>query len=109
MLFLPVTISGIYVKSNTAERLGLHPSTLLHRLKKLGIERPLSRSNAEPAPVEAGPLKQDLQVVERASIIRALEETGWTIKGEGNAASRLGVTPSGLRSRMKKLGIKRPG
>ncbi len=27
-------------KSNAAERLGLHPSTLLHRLKKLGIERP---------------------------------------------------------------------
>jgi transcriptional regulator with GAF, ATPase, and Fis domain len=32
----------------------------------------------------------------------------WKIKGEGNAASRLGVTPSGLRSRMKKLGIMRP-
>ncbi len=30
-------------KSNAAERLGLHPSTLLHRLKRLGIERPLSR------------------------------------------------------------------
>ena len=27
-------------KSNVAERLGLHPSTLQHRLKKLGIERP---------------------------------------------------------------------
>jgi transcriptional regulator with GAF, ATPase, and Fis domain len=96
-------------KANTAERLGLHPSTLLHRLKRLGIERPLSRSNAEPASVKGSPLKQDLEAVERACIIRALEETRWTIKGEGNAASRLDVTPSGLRSRMKKLGIKRPG
>ncbi len=27
-------------KSNAAERLGLHPRTLAHRLKKLGIRRP---------------------------------------------------------------------
>ena len=30
------------------------------------------------------------------------------IKGEGNAASRLGLKPSTLRSRMKTLGIERP-
>jgi len=70
---------------------------------------PVILGKAEPGPAEAGPLKLDLQAVERGRIIRTLDETNWIVKGEGNAASRLGVTPSGLRSRMKKLGIKRPG
>jgi formate hydrogenlyase transcriptional activator len=53
-------------------------------------------------------LKQDLESVERSNILRALEESDWKVKGEGNAASRLGLKPSTLRSRMKKLGIAKP-
>ena len=53
-------------------------------------------------------LKGDLRSVERARILRALEESRWRIKGENNAASRLGVKPSTLRARMNKLGIERP-
>jgi PAS domain S-box-containing protein len=56
----------------------------------------------------ASALKRDLRGVEAAKIRRALEESGWKVKGEGNAASRLGLKPSTLRSRMKKLGIARP-
>jgi len=33
---------------------------------------------------------------------------GWKIKGQGNAADRLGFTPQTLRYRMNKLGIVRP-
>jgi formate hydrogenlyase transcriptional activator len=58
-------------------------------------------------PEPTNPLKQNLEGLERANIIRALEESGWKVKGEGNAASRLGINPSTLRSRMKKLGIER--
>jgi PAS domain S-box-containing protein len=54
-----------------------------------------------------GSLKRDLESVERSNILRALEESGWKVKGEGNAASRLGLKPSTLRSRMKKLGIEK--
>jgi transcriptional regulator with GAF, ATPase, and Fis domain len=68
----------------------------------------LGAGDGRPTPETGGPLKRDLQAVERARVIHALEEANWKIKGEGNAASRLGVTPSGLRSRMKKLGITRP-
>jgi len=50
-------------------------------------------------------LKGDLQAVERARILRALEESGWKIKGDNNAASRLGLNPSTWRARMKKLEI----
>ena len=59
-------------------------------------------------PAPAGPLKQSLQAIERARILRVLEESGWKIKGTGNAAGRLGLSPSSLRTRMKKLGITRP-
>ncbi len=56
----------------------------------------------------AGSLRQDLEGIERANIQRALTESDWKVKGEGNAASCLGLKPSTLRSRMKKLGITRP-
>ena len=37
-----------------------------------------------------------------------LERCRWTIEGRGQAAERLGLSPSTLRNRMRKLGIKRP-
>src|SRR5690606_28731041 len=46
---------------------------------------------------------------ERRYILDVLERTNWTIKGAGGAARILGVPPSTLTSRMKKLGIVRPG
>ncbi len=57
---------------------------------------------------ETTSLKQDLKDIERQSILETLEECHWKIKGEGNAASELGLKPSTLRSRMKTLGISRP-
>ena len=51
---------------------------------------------------------KDIKNVERKHIREVLEESGWKIKGEANAASRLGLKPSTLRSRMKRLGIERP-
>ena len=53
-------------------------------------------------------LKEDLNGVERRNIVRVLEGCDWKIKGEGNAANQLGLKPSTLRSRMKRLGILRP-
>jgi len=49
-----------------------------------------------------------LENVERHHIVRALNETGWVIHGKKGAAEILGINPSTLRSRMEKLGIKRP-
>jgi formate hydrogenlyase transcriptional activator len=48
-----------------------------------------------------------LRDVERAHILRILEETGWVISGEKGAAAVLGLHPNTLYSRMQKLGIKR--
>ncbi len=51
---------------------------------------------------------QTLSEVERNHILKTLEATGWKIEGNNGAAQMLGLAPSTIRSRMKKLGIKRP-
>ena len=49
-----------------------------------------------------------LENIERHHIVRALNETHWVIHGRKGAAEILGINPSTLRSRMDKLGIRRP-
>jgi PAS domain S-box-containing protein len=53
------------------------------------------------------PLK-DLAAIEGEHILRVLQETNWRIEGPSGAASILKLHPSTLRSRIKKLGIRRP-
>jgi transcriptional regulator with GAF, ATPase, and Fis domain len=61
-------------------------------------------------PRNSQPLSQPVspKEIKRDHIVRVLEECGWKIKGTNNAAERLGLLPSTLRYRMKKLGIQRP-
>jgi len=47
--------------------------------------------------------------MEKKHIIQILEGTGWRVSGRKGAAQVLGLKESTLRSRMQKLGIKRPG
>jgi transcriptional regulator with GAF, ATPase, and Fis domain len=51
---------------------------------------------------------ENLKDVERAHIVRVLEECGWKVRGKNGAAERLGLKRSTLQSRMKRLGIRRP-
>ena len=50
-----------------------------------------------------------LAQVERSYIIKILKEKDWVVEGKTGAAMVLGLHPSTLRSRMKKLNITRPG
>jgi transcriptional regulator with GAF, ATPase, and Fis domain len=52
-------------------------------------------------------LSETLAEVERAQILNTLKNTGQKIEGTDEAASVLGLAPSTLRDRMKKLGIRR--
>ena len=45
---------------------------------------------------------------ERHAIVRALELSGWRISGHAGAAEILGLKPTTLHAKMKKLGIHRP-
>jgi transcriptional regulator with GAF, ATPase, and Fis domain len=48
-----------------------------------------------------------MEAIERQHIATVLKQTGWRIEGKRGAAKILGVNASTLRSRIKKLGIRR--
>ena len=48
-----------------------------------------------------------LEDVEKEHIIEVLKKTGWKVSGEKGAAKILGLNPTTLEARMKKMGIKR--
>jgi PAS domain S-box-containing protein len=50
---------------------------------------------------------RELQLLERANILRALEVTGWRVAGRNGAAEILGINPSTLNSRIRALNIQR--
>jgi len=65
---------------------------------------PASPSEKAPS-VAAG--DATLEEMERAHIRRVLESTRWAIEGERGAARILGLNPSTLRGRLRKLGIRK--
>jgi len=78
---------------------------------------PLPLRRRRPAPPAAasgdsGPRRDQpaasLMEVQRGAILRVLTETKWRISGAGGAADRLGVKPTTLHAKMKKLGLRRP-
>jgi formate hydrogenlyase transcriptional activator len=62
------------------------------------------RRVADGAPVDS---TQSLEEVERAHIVEVLQRTSWKIDGIDGAARLLKLHPSTLRSRIKRLGIRR--
>jgi formate hydrogenlyase transcriptional activator len=125
-------------RDGAAARLGLPRTTLMSKMKRLGIIKPWQGSAlpvraAASVPMSEDPLfripplrelsheaastgdfkpQSDLRRVftlvdaEREHISKVVKTTNGLIAGEGGAAELLGVPPSTLRSRMKKLGIK---
>jgi len=61
----------------------------------------------ESAPPPTTAVKRSLEDLEREFIIETLKQTGGKIEGNDGAARSLGLNPSTLRTRMKKLGIQR--
>jgi PAS domain S-box-containing protein len=60
---------------------------------------------AESLSAGAEPTSRDLS---RERIIEALERTGWRVSGPRGAAQLLGLKPTTLEARMKRMGITRP-
>ena len=61
----------------------------------------------KPVRVSDSSAPGNLEGVEREHILRTLEMTGWQIGGAAGAAERLGLKPSTLRDRMRKLRLQR--
>ncbi|MCL4203926.1 MAG: sigma 54-interacting transcriptional regulator [Pirellulaceae bacterium] len=57
---------------------------------------------------DARATRMTLEENQREQILRALQNTGWRIRGTGGAAEILGIKPTTLEARMAKLGIRRP-
>jgi formate hydrogenlyase transcriptional activator len=85
---------------NIIERGVIHSPEPTFRMPDLDIVLP----TREESETELGTLRD----AERHHIQRALQKTGWRVRGQGGAAELLDVLPSTLEFRMKKLGIKRP-
>jgi DNA-binding NtrC family response regulator len=67
---------------------------------------PVADKAPERVPAKAS--AATLEAMEREHILRVLEQTGWRIRGSRGAAERLGIKPTTLESRMKRLGLRRP-
>jgi transcriptional regulator with GAF, ATPase, and Fis domain len=76
----------------------LSPGPTLLLEESLGCAR--SRPSSAPSHGPGG--------ADRTRIVGVLDDCHWRVKGDGNAAERLGLKPSTLRYRMKRLGIRRP-
>ena len=62
-----------------------------------------------PPPTEPIILTESaLTARERDNVLAALQTTGWKIHGPGGAAALLGVKPTTLVSRVKRMGLKKP-
>ena len=76
-------------------------SMITCKSKKLVVEIP-ERPSSGPQ------IDLPLEAYERKYIINILEKTRWRIRGKDGAADLLGLKPTTLHSKMKKLGIQRP-
>ena len=77
------------------------------------IERAMIRSTGPVLEIDvpAEPSRRrdaSLHELERNHIREVLKATGWRVRGSGGAAETLGLKPTTLDYRMKKLGIRRP-
>jgi predicted ATPase/transcriptional regulator with GAF, ATPase, and Fis domain len=63
---------------------------------------------APGTPTDSDSAIGELEDVERQHIMKALIQMGWRVSGPQGAAKVLGLRPTTLEARMKKLGISRP-
>jgi transcriptional regulator with GAF, ATPase, and Fis domain len=92
-------------------------AVILARGGPLEFKLPLTEvppAAARPPHVKGGPdpseyfTELEMQRREQENLMVVLRKTGWKIKGQDGAAELLGVKPTTLLSRIKKLGLKRP-
>jgi formate hydrogenlyase transcriptional activator len=72
------------------------------------VDVPDPAASAPPGGESTDEESETLEAFERQHLVRILEQTSWRIEGPGGAADRLGLHPSTLRSRLHRLGLRRP-
>lgn len=74
-----------------------------------GESKPTTGSSASAESASAVLSEEQMRDAESLNLRRALELCGWRVAGPSGAAALLGIRPSTLTSRMKKMRIQRPG
>jgi formate hydrogenlyase transcriptional activator len=69
---------------------------------------PLLPPLASPPGAGLAAVGETLEDVERAHLQRTLDAKAWVIEGDAGAACALGLNPSTLRGRLRKLGLRKP-
>jgi transcriptional regulator with GAF, ATPase, and Fis domain len=92
-------------------------AAILARGRALQFDLPVTDSSPAPARSVPPPAADarfdvltdaDVRRQERENLAAALERTKWKIKGADGAAELLGLKPTTLLARMKKMGLKKP-
>ena len=73
----------------------------------ISADRVLPQEPMQPAPIKIATY-DELHRMERDNILAALKQTEWKVSGRGGAAELLGIKPTTLASRIKKMDISRP-
>ena len=73
----------------------------------LRLSMELRSTKEAPTAVQRHNGSPTLEELERQHIVSTLKATGWRVSGPNGAAEVLGINPSTLRFRMKKLNIQR--
>ncbi|RIK57062.1 MAG: Fis family transcriptional regulator [Nitrospira sp.] len=84
---------------------GIERAVILSQNATLDFGDWMSKGSTPAAPL---PGSATLEDVERAHILDVLARTNWRVSGDKGAAKVLGLNPTTLEARMKKLGIQRP-
>ena len=125
---IPILVQSFVEEFATRMGKRIHsiPRRLLEKLQKYSwpgnvrelrnvIERAVILSNGPTLQIELPQMDSEvtthlrtLREVEHKHILSVLEKTGWRIRGKHGAAEILGLKPTTLEARMKKLGISRP-
>lgn len=74
-----------------------------------GIRQPSPSTASAQEPISGTVIPEaEMRRRERDNLLAALKESDWKIYGDGGAAEALGIKPTTLISRMKKMGIQKP-
>jgi len=92
-------------------------AVILARGGALNFDLPTTATaSARPNPLQTPPAvgtnlltEAEIRNLERNNLLASLEAAQWKVRGPNGAAELLGIKPTTLYERMKKLGIKRPG
>jgi PAS domain S-box-containing protein len=93
-------------------------AVILARDDTLQLDLPVAARTAAPVAAPPGAValappgqirtEAELRDEQRANIVAALESARWRVSGRGGAAELLGLRPTTLADRMRRLGIRRP-